>query len=151
MSMIHEEIKNKIKESLKARDEVGKRAYRNIASAFTTEVVAKGRKPDERLSDEEAIAVLTRLAKQRRDSIEQYQKGGREDLAGEERAELEIIEKYLPEMMKADEIKELAVAKKVKLGLTDPSKKGMLMGALMKDLQGRADGGDVKAVVDSLF
>ena len=149
--MIHEEIKNKIKEAMLAKDELGKRAYRNIASAFTNEVVASGKKPDEMIDDEGALKVLSRLAKQRKDSIDQYTKGGREDLAKEEEAELQIIEKYLPEMMGEDEVRKLAEDKKTEMGIDDPSKKGMLIGALMKDLKGKADGGVVKNVVDSLF
>jgi len=149
--MIHEEIKEKIKEAMLARDEVGKKTFRNIVSAFTNEVVANGKKPDEMLSDDEALVVLTRLAKQRKDSIEQFTKGGRADLAKDEQAELEIIEKYLPKMMDGAEVQKLAEAKKAELGIDDPSKAGILMGALMKELKGKADGGVVKEAVDSLF
>jgi len=67
-----------------------------------------------------------------------------------EEAELAILETYLPKMMERGEIEKIARAKKEELG-ADPSKKGMLMSALMKELKGRADGGLVKEVVDSLF
>ena len=134
-----------------AKDSVRLETYRNMLSSFTNELVSKGKKPNEVLTDEEAIAVITRLSKQRKDSIEQFKKGGREDLVAKEQAELSILETYLPKLMDADEVKKIAEAKKAELGITDPAKKGMLMSALMKDLKGKADGGVVKEAVDSLF
>jgi uncharacterized protein YqeY len=122
-----------------------------MVSAFMSEVMAKGRKPDEFLTDEEALAVITKLSKQRKDSIEQFKKGGREDLVKEEEAELAILEKYLPKMMERDEVLKIAQIKKEELGITDATKKGILMAGLMKDLKGKADGTVVKEVVDSLF
>jgi uncharacterized protein YqeY len=103
------------------------------------------------LPDEGALAVITRTAKQRKDAIEQFEKGGRQDLADEDRAQLAILETYLPKMMDKSEVEVVAKAKKDELGITDGSKKGMLMSALMRDLKGKADGTVVKEVVDSLF
>ena len=134
-----------------AKDSVRLETYRNMLSSFTNELVSKGKKPNEMLTDEEAIAVITRLSKQRKDSIEQFKKGGREDLVVKEQAELSILETYLPKLMDAGEVKKIAEAKKMELGITDPAKKGMLMSALMKDLKGKADGSMVKEAVDSLF
>ena len=149
--MIHEEIKGKIKEAMLARDAVRLEVMRGMSAAFTNELVAKGRKPQEMLSDDEALAVITRLSKQRKDSIEQYTKGGREDLVAEEAAQLAVIETFLPELMGREEIEKIARAKQTELGITDPTKKGMLMAGVMKDLKGKADGVLVKEVVDSLF
>ena len=125
--------------------------YRGMSAAFTNDLVAKGRKPQEMLSDEEALAVITRLSKQRKDSIEQYGKGGRPDLVAEEQAQLAVIEEFLPQLMSRDEIMAVAKAKQAELGITDPTKKGMLMSGVMKDLKGKADGVLVKEAVDSLF
>ena len=149
--MLHEEIKGKIKEAMMAKDAVRLEVFRGMSAAFTNDLVAKGRKPQEILSDEEALAVITRLSKQRKDSIEQYAKGGREDLVAEESAQLAVLETYLPKLMDAGEVMEIARAKQAELGITDATKKGMLMSALMKDLKGKADGTIVKEVVDSLF
>lgn len=149
--MLHEQIKNEIKQAMLAKDELKLRVARSLVAAFTNELVAKKRKPDEFLSDEEALAVITRAAKQRKDSMEQFRAGGREDLATSEEAELKIIETYLPTLMSQAEIKTLAEAKKAELGATDKTKAGLLMSALMKDLKGKADGADVKAVVDELL
>ena len=149
--MLHEQIKNGIKEAMMAKDTVRLETYRGMLAAFTNELVAKNRKPNEILTDEEALAVITRLAKQRKDSIEQFKKGNREDLVKEEQAQLAILETYLPQMMDKSEVEKLARAKKDELGITDPSKKGALMSALMKDLKGKADGAAVKEAVESLF
>lgn len=136
---------------MKAHDEVRLSVMRGISTAFMNELVATKRKPDQILADEEAVAVITRLSKQRKESILQFKNGGRPDLAEAEEKELIILEEFLPEMMGVEEIKKLAEAKKAELGATDPTKKGMLVGALMKDLKGKANGDDVKNVVDQLF
>ncbi len=134
-----------------AKDSVRLEVLRGMSAACTNEAVAKGKTPQDMLTDEETLAVITRLAKQRKDSIEQFTKGGREDLVAEESAQLAILETYLPAMMPREEVEKIARAKKEELAITDPTKKGMLMSALMKDLKGKADGNDVKAAVDSLF
>ncbi len=149
--MLHEEIKNKIKEAMLAKDTVLLETLRGMVAAFTNELVAKGKKPNEILTDEEVLAVITRLSKQRKDSIEQFKKGNRGDLVKEEEAQLVILETYLPKLMEKSEVQKIAKSKKEELGITDPTKKGMLMQALMKDLKGKADGGIVKEVVDALF
>jgi uncharacterized protein YqeY len=149
--MLHEEIKNKIKEALMAKDQIALDTYRGMVSAFTNELVAKGRKPNEILEDEGAIAVITRLSKQRKDSIEQFKKGNREDLVKKEEAELLILEKYLPKMMTKEEVTKVAVAKKEELGISEAKEKGKLMSAIMKELKGKADGTTVKEAVDALF
>jgi len=149
--MLHEQIKKAIMEAMLAKDTVRLETLRGMVAGFTNELVAKGRKPNEMLTDEEALAVITRLSKQRKDSIEQYKKGNRDDLVKEETAQLQILETYLPKLMERGEVEKIAQAKKVELGIADVTKKGMLMSALMKDLRGKADGSVVKEVVDSLF
>jgi uncharacterized protein YqeY len=149
--MLHEQIKSGIKEAMMAKDAVKLKAYRAMSAAFTYELGVKGKTPQEMLTDEEAVAVITKLAKQRKDSIEQFKKGGREDLVAEEQAELSILETYLPKLMSLDEVQKIAEAKKAEIGIADATKKGMLMAALMKDLKGKADGTTVKEAVDALF
>src|SRR3989338_7325193 len=122
--MLHEQIKNGIKEAMMARDTLRLKAFRAMSAAFTNELVAKNRKPQEMLTDEEAIVVITKLAKQRKDSIEQFKKGNRDDLVKEEEAELGVLETYLPKMMSKDEVLKVAKAKKDELGITDATKKG---------------------------
>jgi len=148
---LHEQIKEKIKEAMKAKDELRLSVMRGILSAVTNELVAQKKTPQDILDDEGVITVITRLSKQRKESIKQFVDGGRPELAESEEKELVILEEFLPEMMSVEEIQKIAEAKKVEMGIDDASKKGMLMGALMKDLKGKADGGDVKNVVDNLF
>ena len=149
--MLHEQIKNGIKESMMAKDALRLKAFRAMSAALTNELVNKNKKPQEILEDEEVLIVISRLAKQRKDSIDQFKKGGREDLVKEEEDELLILETYLPKLMEKSEVEKIAKAKKEELGISDISKKGMLMSALMKDLKGKADGGIVKEVVDALL
>ena len=149
--MLHEQIKSGIKEAMLAKDALKLKAFRAMSAAFTYELGVKGKTPQDMLSDEEAIAVINKLAKQRKDSIEQFKKGNREDLVKEEQAELDILETYFPKLMDKSEVEKIAKAKKEELGITDAAKKGMLMSAIMKDLKGKADGMVVKEVVDSLF
>ncbi|MDP3958126.1 MAG: GatB/YqeY domain-containing protein [bacterium] len=148
---LHEKIKEELKDAMRAKDPVRVSVVRGLLAAFVNELVAKKRKPDEKLADDEALAVIQRAVKQRKDSIEQFEKGGRKDLADNERAELPHLEKYLPKMMSREEIRPIVEAKMKELGATDKSKAGQLTGALMKDLKGKADGADVKAVVDALL
>lgn len=149
--MIHENLKKEIPDAMRAKAEVKLRTLRSLVSAMTNEVVAKKRKPDEFLTDEEAVTVLKRAANQRKDSIEQFEKGNRPDLAAPEKEELAIIESYLPQMMSREDIEKIARAKMAELGVSSKAEAGKFTGALMKDLKGKADGGDVKAVVDSLL
>ncbi|KKR70601.1 MAG: GatB/YqeY [Candidatus Nomurabacteria bacterium GW2011_GWB1_40_7] len=149
--MLHEQIKNGIKDAMLAKDALHLKAFRAMSAAFTNELVAKNKKPNEILADEEALAVITRLAKQRKDSIEQFKKGNREDLVKEEESELAIFETYLPKLMDKAEVEKFALSKKSELNITDAKEKGKLMSALMKDLKGKADGMTVKEVVDALF
>jgi hypothetical protein len=148
---LHETLKNSIPGALRAHDEVRLRTLRSLVTAMTNEVVAKKRKPDEYLADDEALAVVKRAANQRKDSIEQFEKASRNDLAEPEKAELVIIEGYLPAQMSAVEIEAATKAKAAELGVTSKADANKLIGALMRDLKGKAGGGAVKTVVDSLL
>jgi uncharacterized protein YqeY len=115
------------------------------------ELVAKKRLPTEELTDEECIDVMRRAVKQRKDSIAQFTDGGRADLAESEAAELAVIEALLPALMSDEDVRAAVAAKAAELGVTDKSGAGKLMGAVMRDLKGKADGDSVKRAVDSLF
>jgi uncharacterized protein YqeY len=147
---LHEQIKGNIKEAMLAKDAVRLEVMRGLSTAFMNELVATGRTPQDLLTDEQAIVVITRVAKQRKDSIEQFKKGGREDLVAEDSAQLAILETYLPKLMDQSEIESIVKAKMAEVGTVDPTKKGMFMAQVMKDLKGKADGALVKQVVDEL-
>ena len=148
---IHETLKKSIPDAMRARDAVKLQTLRSLITAMTNEVVAKKRKPDELLNDDEAFVVLKRASSQRKDSIDQFIKGGRPELAEPEKLELAIIDSYLPSMMSRDDIMAVAKAKMAELGVSTKADAGKFTGALMKELKGRADGSDVKAVVDELL
>ena len=148
---IHENLKRSIPEALRARDEVRLRTLRSLVTAMTNEVVAKKRKPGEFLTDEEAIIVIKRAANQRKDSIEQFESAGRFDLAEPEKAELALLETYLPAQMSRGEITAFVRAKMAERGITSKTEAGAFIGGLMTELKGKAEGSEVKAVVDSLL
>jgi len=148
---IQQDMRNGIKEAMLAHDAVKLTVLRGLVSSFTNELVAKGKKPQDELPDEDALTVIKRAVKQRRDSIEQFTKGNRMDLVASEEAELKILETFLPQMMNKEEIKKIAEKRKIELGITDKAGLGKFMGTLMKEFKGKADGNDVKEVVEGLF
>lgn len=148
------ELKNRLQAdltaSIKARDEVSSGTIRMVLAAITTEEVS-GKQARE-LTDDDVVTVLGREAKKRKEAAEAYDDAGRPELAAKERAELAIIEGYLPEQMGEDEVRvivEAAVAEVAASG----AEGGKAMGAVMKIVQpkvkGRADGGQVAALVKS--
>ena len=148
---IHETLKKSIPDAMRAHDAVRLQTLRSLITMMTNEVVAKKRKPDELLSDEEALAVIKRAVNQRKDSIEQFEKAAREDLVASEKAELTILESYLPAMMSREEIEMIVKAKMAEMGILGKAEAGKFTGIMMKELKGKADGADVKAVVDALL
>lgn len=148
---IHEDIRTQMTEAMKAKDSVRLEVLRGLLAAFSNESVTLGRTPKDPLSDDEAMAVIKRAVKQRKDSIEQFRNGGREDLVESEEKELAVLTPLLPETMSIDEIKKIAETKKTELGVEDKSKLGILIGAVMKETKGKADGADVKTAVEGLF
>jgi len=148
---MHESIKGELKEAMKAKEAVRLRVVRGLLTMFMNEMVSTGRTPQDLLTDDEVLAVIKRAAKQRKESITQYEAAGRDELAVPEKEELAVIDTYLPQMMSIEEITPIVIAKKAELGIDDKSKMGMLVGAVMKELAGKADGGDVKTAVEAQF
>lgn len=145
------DIRNELKEAMLARDTVRVGVIRALLASFTNELIAKGSNAAE-LPDEDVYALIRRAVKQRKDSIEQFTAGGRQDLAEVEKAELTILEKYLPKMMDREEIRKFVQDKLASSNTTpDKARSGQIVGMMMKDLKGKADGNDVKAVVEELL
>ena len=151
---LHKTIKAQIIEAMRAKDALRLETLRGLTALFQTEMLnASLPAGTEFLPDDKALALVKRSVKQHKDSIEQFQKGGRQDLVAKEQAELAILEAYLPQMMSRDEIRKVVSAKIDALkaaGTFDPKAAGKLTGAIMKELAGKADGADVKAVIDEL-
>lgn len=149
--MLTNQIREDLKTSMKAKDALRVQTLRSALAAFTNELVAKGMKPTDEVPDAMALTVLKRLAKQRKDSAEQFTSGGRPELAEKEVAELKIIESYLPQGASKEEIEKVAKAKMAELGVTDAAGIGKLTGAVMKEFAGNADGNDIKEVLQKLL
>ncbi|HEC93992.1 MAG TPA: GatB/YqeY domain-containing protein [Candidatus Kaiserbacteria bacterium] len=148
---IHESLKVKISEAMRARDTARLNTLRSLLTAMTNELIVKKRKPNEFLSDDEALAVIKRAANQRKESARQFEAGGRPELAETENEELKIISSFLPEQMPKEEIKKVVQEKIQEMNITDSASAGKLIGMLMKDFKGRADGNEVKDIVASLL
>lgn len=149
--MLTKQIRDDMVAAMKAKDSLRVNTLRGAITAFTNELVAKSRKPTEELADAEAVTVLKRLAKQRKEAADVYAKGGRAELAEKELAELKIIEHYLPQMASETDIEKVARAKIAELGITDASGVGKLTGAIMKEFAGTADGQVVKTMLAKLL
>jgi|SRR6185295_6395704 len=149
--MLQQTIKTDMITAMKAREALKVEVLRGLAAAFTNELVAKKMMPTDPVSDEMAVAVIRREVKKRKEASEAFKTGNRPELAQKEDDERVILEAYLPATMSQDDIRKIAEAKKAELGITDKKEIGKFMGAVMKELAGRADSADVKAVVDSLF
>ena len=151
--MIHKTIKDGIKDAMRAKEALRLEVLRGLNALFMNELIALG-STDEFLSDDKALALVKRSAKQRKDSIEQFEKGGRADLADKEKAELVILNSFLPTMMSRTEIQHV-VGKHIESlkasGVFDAKAGGKLTGMIMKELSGKADGADVKAVIDEML
>lgn len=149
--MTQADLKEELKNAMRAKDAVKLAVIRGLLTAVTNDLVSKERGPDGTLTDDELLSIVMRAAKQRKDSIQQFTDGGRPELAEGEKAELAILETMLPAQMSREEIVAAATVKATEMGVTDKTKANMLMGNLMKDLKGKADGTVVKEVIDGMF
>ncbi|MSP78793.1 MAG: GatB/YqeY domain-containing protein [Dehalococcoidia bacterium] len=141
------QLARELLDAMRQQDVVRRETLRLLQNALRYEEIAKARP----LTDEEVNAVLQRQAKQRRDSITEFKKGNRPDLVQREEAELVIINKYLPQQMGRDEIMAIARTVAQEVGARTPGDKGRVMGKLMPQLKGKADGNLVNTVVMELL
>ncbi|MEM6837947.1 MAG: GatB/YqeY domain-containing protein [Cyanobacteria bacterium P01_C01_bin.120] len=144
---LKDRISEDIKTAMKAKDKLRLETVRSIKKVILEEEsTARGKGQDELTADQE-LAILTRLAKQRKDAIAQYNNANRGDLAEKEAAELTIIEEYLPAQMSDEDIEAVIDALIAKIGASSAKDMGKVMGPAMKELKGRADGAKVQALV----
>lgn len=144
---LKEQLQNDLKDAMRARDDLRRDTLRFVLSALhNAEIEAR-----DELDDDGVVVVLTKQAKQRRESIEEFRKGGREEKAAQEEAELELISGYLPEALSRDDV--VAAAKEVieETGASGMADIGKVMPALMERLRGRADGKEANEVVRELL
>ena len=146
---IYDDVNQQLKEAMKAQDKVRMAGLRGIRAGLIEEMKKDASKTT--VSDEAAIAVLRRLQKQRNDSIEAYEKGGRADLVAEERGELAVIESFLPKL--ADDatttqwVREAIAA----IGATSTGQVGQVVGQVMKAHKGMVDGKRVKEIAETVL
>jgi uncharacterized protein len=136
-----------MKLAMKARDELKVSTLRLARSAIGNAEIEKGRN----LTDEEIIETLGRESKRRRESIESYEKGGRQDLVAKESRELAILSEYLPEQLDEAEVEKVVREVAAELGVVSAKDKGRMMSAVMPRFRGRADGKLVTQIVDRVL
>jgi len=144
---LKETIQANIKKAMIEKDALRVSVLRMVVAAILNKEKEKGSDADG-LTDEIVLEIVSSEAKKRKDSIEQYEKGGRSDLAEKEKEELEILSEYLPEQMSEEEIRKIVKEKISQLGAAGPQDMGKVMGALMSDLKNKADGVIVKKIVE---
>lgn len=130
----------------KSKDTLRVSVLRMLKTSLKRRLVDTSR-PDAQLDDEETMDIIIKEAKQRRDSIAEYNKAGRPDLAEKEQAELAILEDYLPKALTDEELAQAIEEMVAKVGASQPSDMGKVMGPLMKALKGRVDGGRLSSAV----
>ncbi len=144
---LKDDLKKSLVEAAKARDQIRLDAIRSVQSAIRYKEIEK--KAD--LTDPDILSVIASLCKQRRESIEQFKSGGRDDLVQKETKELGILEKFLPAQLSRDEVQKVLQKVIAEVGAKSAAEMGQVMKAAMKELAGRADGKMVNEVVRSLL
>ena len=140
---LKETLNNDIKTAVKAKDKETLAVLRMIKTAVQAAEIDK----KEELNAEEELTILAREAKQRRESLAEFVKAGRDELVAKTEAEIEIVERYLPKQLSVEEVKEVIATVAEKIGATTQKEFGKLMGAVMQELKGKADGNVIKEQV----
>ena len=144
--MLKQQLKDDLKKAMLAKDSETTSVLRMVISAVGYFEIQKGGAGYE-ATDEDVLQVIQKEAKQRRDSIEQFRNGGREEMALKEEKELQILQIYLPQQMTEEEIKNLVEEAIAQTGASSPQDMGKVMGALMPKTKGKADGTLVSKIV----
>lgn len=142
-------INSEIKTAMLAKNDAALRGLRAIKSAILLAKTADGKNGE--ISEEDEIKLLQKLAKQRKDSLEVFEKQNRADLAQKEREELELIERFLPKPMSEEELKSVLQNIIKETGASSASDMGKVMGMATKQLAGKADGKSISAMVKLLL
>lgn len=144
--MLKQKLRDELRQSMLARTELKTSVLRMLLSGINYYEIQKGGAGYE-ATDEDVLSVIQKEAKQRRDSIEEYKKANRQDLADKEVKELEMLQTYLPAQMEEDQIREIVKQTISEIGATSVADIGKVMGALMPKVKGKADGGLVNKIV----
>lgn len=144
---LKEKILADLKEAMKAGEAEKRDTLRLLSSAIKNEEISKIRR-EGGLEDSETVEVIARMIKQRKDSVEQYEKGGRTDLAEKEQHEIAILAAYLPEQLSAEEVKKAVLDIVASLDEAKKNNFGAVMQEAMKQMKGKADGKMVKDIIE---
>ena len=147
--MLFDQISNDIKEAMKARDKVRLETLRNVKKVFLEAKTAPG--ANDELTDEAALKIILKLAKQGRDAASIYEGLGRADLAADELAQVSVLEGYMPKQMSAEELSAALSEIIAQVGAAGPQDMGKVMGVATKQLAGRAEGRAISACVKELL
>jgi uncharacterized protein YqeY len=139
MSTFAENLMTDLKTAMKAKDTVSLTTLRALKTAITNAAIESGHK-DNVVSDADALALVRKQIKQRNDSIEQFESAGRTELAETEKAEIAVLEKYLPAAMSAEEVSAIVAAAVAETGATTRADMGKVMGIVQAKTEGRVDG-----------
>lgn len=144
---LKEQILADLKQAMKNKAQDKLRVLRSLKAKLLEKEISERKGGEASLSDEQTIEVLMKAAKQRKESIDQFRSGGRDDLVENEELELAVIESYLPKMLSEEEVRDIARKKIDELGAETMADMGKVMGVLMNELKGKAEGGTVSKVV----
>jgi len=144
---LRERIDAEIKAAMKSKDKVRLETVRGIKKVILEKEVSLRPSGQDTLTEAQELEILMQIAKQRRDSIDQYRKGGREDLVAQEVAELAILEEYLPAQMSDEEVSQVVDEVIASVGATSAKDLGKVMGKAMQQLKGKADGNRIQDMV----
>lgn len=146
---LEEKVMIDLKAAMLAKDEKSLRSLRAIKAALINAKTAEGFSGE--IKEEDEIKLLQKLVKQRKDSLEIFEKQNREDLASKEREEIEVIEKFLPKQMSEDELRGFIGKIVEKSGASSPADMGKVMGLANKELAGKADGKTIATIVKEIL
>ena len=144
---IKKSILDELKSAMKQKEADKLRVLRSLKAKILEKEISERKGGESELTEEQIVDVLMKAAKQRKESIEQFEAGDRQDLADKEKEELELIERFLPEMMSEDEVRAEVKDQIEQMGATSMADMGKVMGVMMGRLKGKAEGSMVSSVV----
>jgi len=148
---LQDRIASDLKDAMRAQDDVRRRTLRSLRSALMKEEIDQREGGEGELTEQQELSVLQKEAKQRRESLEQFEEAEREDLAQKEREELAVIKEYLPSKLSDEALHETVEAIIDEVGAESMADMGRVMGRAMGELRGRADGNRVRKAVESIL
>lgn len=151
MSSLKEKVAADLKDAMRAKNDVRRRTLRSLRAALMEKEIEQRQGGTSTLSEQDELSVARKQAKQRRDAVQQYEEAGREDLAEKERAELAVLEEYLPQQLSEADMRKEVHNVVQEVGATSPRDMGPVMQEAMRRLRGRADGRRVQQLAQQIL